>query len=266
MHGVAGEKLLGGKWTRSLSLSAYAHAQTPYKAPAESATIVSKVPFALGHPVGEQFRRRFNTCDEHDTCSGKPQGCSTDKSRNVALLLLPGKVIFYEAKMAVDTDGSQLAAKLYEERKKAGKGVIDQPETSLRYSDGTSLDADTVPYIAVPGGDFRTSLGIDKGDIAAVVYRDRIAYALIGDVGPVCKIGESSIRLHEQLGHKACLVRDSHGVCTRVSNNSIEAGVLYFNFPGSRHQIVPGLTPGNINQRIETIGAELMKNLESGHE
>jgi Fungal chitosanase of glycosyl hydrolase group 75 len=163
-----------------VTISICAHAQVPYKAPAESAATVSKVPFAEGHPVGEQFRALFNKCDEHDTCSGKPQSCSSDKSHNAALLQLPGAVLFYEAKMAIDIDGSQLAARLYQERKQAGKSVIDQPDTSLRYSDGTSLDADSVPYIAVPGGNFRTAMGIDKGDIAAVVYRDALSYALVG--------------------------------------------------------------------------------------
>jgi Fungal chitosanase of glycosyl hydrolase group 75 len=248
-----------------VTVSICAHAQVPYKAPAESAATVSKVPFAEGHPIGEQFRALFNKCDERDTCSGKPQSCSSDKSHNAALLQLPGAVLFYEAKMAIDIDGSQLAARLYQERKQAGKSVIDQPDTSLRYSDGTSLDADTVPYIAVPGGNFRASMGIDKGDVAAVVYRDALSYALVGDVGPACKIGEGSSRLHEQLGHKACVARDSNGVCTRISNQSIETGVLYFVFPGSRNQIVPGLTPRNINERIKSLGPRLMQSLEKGN-
>lgn len=243
--------------------SVCAHAQATYKAPADSAAIVSKVPFAQGHPFGEEFRARFNMCDQHDVCFGKPQSCSTDKSRNVSLLRLPGTVIFYEAKMAVDIDGSKLAARLYRERKKAGKPVIDQPDTSLRYADGTSIDADTVPYVAVPGGNFRAAMGIKMGDIAAVVYRDTISYAVVGDVGPTCKIGEGSSRLHEQLGHKVCVARDGKGICTLISDHGIEAGVLYFIFPGSRNQLVPSLTPSNINERIITLGLLLMRGLET---
>ena len=246
----------------AMSFGVCAQAQNSYKPPPESARIVSRVPFVQALPIGGQFQARFNTCDEQDMCLGKPQTCSEDKNHNAALLRLPGGVIFFEAKMAIDTDGSRLSEKLYEERKKAGNPIVDQPDTSLRYSDGTSLDADTVPYIAVPGGGFRAQLGFDKGDIVAVVYKDSITYALVGDVGPACKIGEGSLRLHEQLGDKACLARDNTGVCTRAKNCSIESGVLYFIFPKSRNEIVPGLAPGNINERIKTLGPELMKRLE----
>jgi Fungal chitosanase of glycosyl hydrolase group 75 len=242
-------------------LSVCARAQDSYRPPPESAAVVSKIRFSEARPIGQSFRERFSSCDEHDVCLRKPQSCSNDKSRNKALLQLPGGTIFFEAKMAIDTDGSKLSRTLYEQRKKAGKAVIDQPDTSLRYSDGTSLDADTVPYIAVPGGGFRDALGVDKGDIVAVIYKGTIAYALVGDVGPACKIGEGSLRLHEQLGNKACVARDTAGVCTRAANQSIDAGVLYFIFPGSRARIVPGLTPGNINERIKVLGPELMKTL-----
>ena len=71
--------------------------------------------------MGYSFRERFSSCDEHDVCLRKPQACSTDKSHNKALLELPGKTLFFEAKMAIDTDGSQLSRTLYEQRKKARK-------------------------------------------------------------------------------------------------------------------------------------------------
>lgn len=250
----------------SIAISAvgiHAQPQNAYKPPPESAATISKISFHDAQTVGEDFRARFRDCDEHDVCVGKEQACSADKSNNNVLLKLRGGVIFFEAKMAIDTDGSKLSRTVYEERKKSGKAVIDQPDTSLRYPDGTSLDADVVPYIAVPGGGFRDSLGFDKGDIVAVVYKSAVTYAIVGDVGPSCKIGEGSLRLHEQLGHRACLARDHAGVCTRAANHSIEREVLYFVFSGSRARILPGLTPGNINERLKNLGPELMKKLET---
>ncbi len=249
--------------TAILALGVRARPQDGYRPPAESAATVSKIRFADARTVGGKFRTRFSGCDDHEVCVGKTQACSTDKSNNKALLKLPGGVIFFEAKMAIDTDGSRLSRTLYEERKKSGKALIDQPDTSFRYVDGTSLDADIVPYIAVPGGGFRDSLGFDTGDIVAVVYKSTIAYALVGDIGPCCKIGEGSLRLHEQLGQRACIERDGAGVCTRAANHSIEKGVLYFIFAGSRARIVPGLTPGNINERLKNLGPEMMKRLET---
>jgi hypothetical protein len=59
------------------------------------------------------------------------------------------------------------------------------------------------------------------------------------------------------------LQRDHAGICTRAANHSIERGVLYFIFSGSRARIVPGLTPGNINERLKNLGPELMKTLEA---
>jgi hypothetical protein len=237
-------------------------AQTAYTPPPASAATVAGVPFSQGKATGKTFRERFDTCDAHDTCLGKALRCSNDKNRDVALMQLPGNVLFFEAKMGVDTDGSALAAKIYEARKKAGKKTIDQPDTSLRYDDNSSVDADRVPYIAVPGGSFRSEIKIDKGDVVAVVHADKIAYALIADIGPVCRIGEGSIKLHEDLGHKACTTRDEHGVCAAIHDVSIESGVLYFVFAGSRTQILPGLSPEDINDRVNTVGASLMQKLK----
>jgi hypothetical protein len=153
-----------------MSAATAAKPQTTYRPPAASAATVAGVPFSQGKSTGDTFRDRFNTCDAHDTCLDKALRCSNDKNRNVALMQLPENVLFFEAKMGVDTDGSALAAKIYEARKKAGKKTIDQPDTSLRYDDNSSVDADRVPYIAIPGGSFRSEMKIDKGDIVAVVH------------------------------------------------------------------------------------------------
>ena len=37
------------------------------------------------------------------------------------------------------------------------------------------------------------------GDMAVVIYKDKLTAAICGDVGPKKKIGEGSIRLHEAL-------------------------------------------------------------------
>lgn len=122
---------------------------------------------------------------------------------------------------------------------------------------GNSLDADKVPYVVVPGSEFEKPLGIQLGDIVAVVYRDKLAFAIVGDHGPTCKIGEGSIHLHEMLGQKGCKKRDQNGVCKAAAGDSIERDVLYFIFPRSRAKIIDGLTPENINSRLTTEGQKL---------
>lgn len=233
-------------------------AQSTYIVPTASATLASGIDFASGKPVDDKIRDRFSECDHHDVCDGKVLTqfkCSTDPSRNTVFLTLAGGVLFYDAKMGIDADGSQLAQK---------ESGTDQAATSFRYPlpDSPSLDADKIPYIVVPGGDFRTSLGIELGDIAAVIYRDRLAYAIVGDVGPKCKIGEGSMQMHEELGHPGCAKRDDQGVCIHSSSSGIAGEGLYFVFPHSKDKIISGLTPANINERLTTEGKKLFESLQ----
>lgn len=231
-----------------------------YSPPAASASVIAPIKFDSATQVDLALHQRFQTCDDHDLCNGKPvqYKCSNDPNRNSVLLKLKDGTIFFDAKMAIDADGAEFT--------KTTPGMTDQANTSFQYpKTSTSLDADKVPYIVVPGSDFEKPLGIQLGDIAAVVYRDRIALAIVGDHGPKCKIGEGSIHLHEMLGHKGCKNRDQNGVCQTAANDSIDRDVLYFVFPGSKAKIYDGLTPDNINQRIEAEGKKLWDTLRSSH-
>jgi hypothetical protein len=229
--------------------------------PALSAALLDGVPFSSATPVGSRFAARFAECDTKDTCDGKPLkfGCSRDRNHNTALLRLPGSAVFFNAKMGVDADGSPLSKK--------APGATDQPETTFRYPSPlkTSIDSDKVPFIVIPGGGFGGALGIQFGDIAAVVHKDRLVFAIVADQGPVCKLGEGSIELHEQLGHKVCTQRNTEGECTRLRDSGIESDVLYFIFPGSKAAIIAGLNPSNINERLKAEGARLLDALKHAH-
>ena len=216
------------------------------------------VPFAQGKPVGKRFLERFNECDAHNSCDGGTtrSRCSNDSNRATTLLELPHNVLFFDAKLAIDADGSPLA--------RNDPGKTDQKDTSLRYPlpKEPSVDADKVPYIVVPQGGFMEELGVKLGDLVAVVYQDKLAYAIVGDEGPKCKIGEGSIELHQRLKHAVCRSRNAKGECTRLHDESIEKDVLYFIFRGSNALVLEGLTPANINTRIQTEGAKLMQQLQ----
>ena len=244
-----------------LTIRALAQA-VPYAPPSASAPTLSRIPFDRAQGTGEEFRKHFDLCDAQDICLGKKLSCSTDKSNNIALMKLPGNVIFYEAKMAVDLDGSRVAKVLYEQRKQAGKAVIDQPETSLLLFRRNQSGCRQGALCCCSRGAFRLTLGVGKGDVVAVVYKDILAFGLVGDIGPVCKIGEGSLYLHEQLGHKVCLKRDGRGTCSRVADQSLKKGVLYLVFAGSGHRILPGLTLANLIQRVDTVGQRLLEALK----
>jgi len=150
--------------------------------------------------------------------------------------------------MGLDADGSPYSRNT--------PGQTDKPKTSYRYEvpGKPSVDADKVPFIVMPKGGFGEDLGLDVGDVAAVVYEGKVSYALVADRGPDCKIGEGSIELHEELGHKVCRARNAKEECTNLRNAGIGSGVLYFIFPKSK---ISGLTPANAVQRIREKGEKL---------
>jgi hypothetical protein len=235
-------------------ICSYAVSQAGFTPPPNSAQAVEGVPFASAESVGARFRARFRECETQNTCDGKRQKfpCSKDPSHNTALLRLRGGIIFFDGKMGLDADGSPIS-------RKNGTGT-DKPETSFKFDvpGRPSVDADKIPFIVLPGGGFDEELGLELGDIAAVVFDGKVIFALAADHGPKCKIGEGSIELHEELGHKVCLARNSRGECTRLKNLGIGRDVLYFVFP---HSKINGLTPSNAKQRIAEEGERLFNAL-----
>ncbi|OQR62126.1 hypothetical protein B6E66_21320 [Streptomyces maremycinicus] len=98
--------------------------------------------------------------------------------------------------------------------------------TAYQQSDGRYLSAETLPYIVVPGvsgiWDHRDH-GVRGGSVAAVVYRDRVQYAVVGDTGPSGIIGEASYATAKALGIRP----DPRGGGT-------PSGVTYIVFKNSR--------------------------------
>ncbi|MEU9390250.1 glycoside hydrolase family 75 protein [Streptomyces sp. NPDC048324] len=75
--------------------------------------------------------------------------------------------------------------------------------TAYQQSDGRHLSAERLPYIVVPAGSRiwnHRDHGVRGGSVAAVVYRDRVQYAVVGDVGPRDIIGEASYATARGLG------------------------------------------------------------------
>ncbi|MER5511037.1 glycoside hydrolase family 75 protein [Streptomyces sp. NPDC002766] len=98
--------------------------------------------------------------------------------------------------------------------------------TAYQQSDGRHLSAERLPYIVVPAvsriWDHRDH-GVRGGSVAAVVYRDRVQYAVVGDIGPRGIIGEASYATARGLGIRP----DPRGGGT-------SSGVTYIVFKDSR--------------------------------
>jgi hypothetical protein len=110
----------------------------------------------------------------------------------------------------------------------------------LRNPDGSSLNAHEVPYFVLPAGKYQ-GLGIKPGDVAAVRYNGKVAFARFGDVGPSHKLGEGSMALARSLG-----INDS------PTHGGVQRGVEYLVFPGS------GSSPTHTASDSSRVGAMKM--------
>ncbi|MFJ2565475.1 glycoside hydrolase family 75 protein [Streptomyces sp. NPDC087568] len=132
---------------------------------------------------------------------------------------LPGAV-FWKADMDIDCDGRPTA--------RCNRRTDPQfsPTAAYEQSDGRRLDAARLPYVVLPAPsriwDHRAH-GVGGGSVAAVVYRDRVQYAVVGDIGPREVIGEASYATARRLGIPA----DPHG-------GGVRSGVTYIVFQDSR--------------------------------
>ncbi|MCC7531803.1 MAG: glycoside hydrolase family 75 protein [Candidatus Melainabacteria bacterium] len=140
--------------------------------------------------------------------------------------------VYFKAGMTIDADGSPRARQI---------DPTGQTQTSLRYPDGRSVNAETVPYFVLPGGKYK-HLGISLGDIAAVRYNGKVAFAVFADVGPRHKLGEGSIALAQELGIPAS-----------PRTGGVRSGVEYLVFPGSGDR-----TPGDPRRNFYA-GAQMLR-------
>jgi hypothetical protein len=108
-----------------------------------------------------------------------------------------GDAVFWKADLDVDCDGQVT------EHCNARTDDSFQDQTAFSQSDGRPLNAETLPYIVVPGAsdlwDYRSS-DLRGGAVAAVIHGDSVQYAVVGDTGPEGIIGEASYATAEGLG------------------------------------------------------------------
>jgi len=137
------------------------------------------------------------------------------KKGGKAIFKLEGGELYYDSLLDLDTDGSRFAA----------QDATGQSDTSLHQPDGKPVDSDSVPFFVLPGS-FGEELGFSLGDVAAVIFEDKIEFAVFADHGPSKKLGEGSIALHRSLGHET--IRGG-----KLHDEAIDANVLTIVFPGS---------------------------------
>ncbi|MGW0522192.1 glycoside hydrolase family 75 protein [Crossiella sp. NPDC003009] len=107
------------------------------------------------------------------------------------------KAVHWRADLDIDCDGQRTA------KCNASTDPYWQNATAFNQSDGKPLNAETLPFIVVPLAsptwNYRDS-GITGGTVAVAVYKDKVVYGVVGDLGPKAIIGEASYGMARQLG------------------------------------------------------------------
>lgn len=218
-----------------------------------------------GHPVDEEYRRQFGSCDRDGSFRGyQVDPCTDDPNQVTALRRLHDGAIAYVSKLAVDLDGSRFACG-------PRHGRTDQCPTALMLRTEKNreipVDADAIPYVVIPeagppavAGEFTRLTRVKVGDFGIVIANGRVVPVIVGDTGPFAKLGEGSLALHRALGRQLCVERDSTGECSRVVDNmeSIGGGVRTVLFPGTARR---DLTPRNIASIVHEEGLALWARL-----
>jgi hypothetical protein len=112
----------------------------------------------------------------------------------VPLCAAPG-VVWFAADFDVDCDGGTAAA--------CTADPYYQAETSATDSHGRPLDASTLNFAVLPldsNGFSMSGEDLHLGSVVAVLWKGRLAWAVVGDRGPRGAVGEGSYALAEALG------------------------------------------------------------------
>lgn len=216
--------------------------------PAASVGLLAGIDFSTATDFAAAAKQRFDAKDQQ-------QG-NRDPSLCKALLKFPGGdgAVFWSSKMAIDADGPSAGpGRLTGSQLDPGPG---QDKTSYKPYDAKGLPSETVPYIVLPMlGPHSSQLfdpAVSMGDVAIVIFKDKMTPAVCADAGPFNKIGEASIAVHEALRPACpdpCSQRDAQGHCRRTRNASVDKDVLYFVFPNSAFGDGE-LTAANINTKV----------------
>ncbi|MFG2436035.1 glycoside hydrolase family 75 protein [Streptomyces sp. NPDC048508] len=181
--------------TRTLTLSAAACAALLAGAalPAQASGTVNPRSAQEGSVSAASLLAKVTSCSQ--ISSGKYR---TDEETS-ATIPVCGKngAVFWKADMDIDCDG-QVTSKC--------SGDTDpwfQDDTAFHQSNGQPLRADSLPYVVVPSTSSiwkYTSSGIKGGGVVAVIYNNKVEYAVVGDTGPTSIIGEASYATASALG------------------------------------------------------------------
>ncbi|MFF4895199.1 glycoside hydrolase family 75 protein [Streptomyces sp. NPDC001068] len=175
------------------------------------------------------------------SCSQISSGRYKTDDETSATIPVCGKngAVFWKSDMDIDCDG-QRTTNCNEDR-----DPWYQDDTAFHQSDGKPLKAETLPYVVVPSSSSiwnYSSAGIKGGGVVAVVYNNKVEYAVVGDTGPTQIIGEASYATAKALG-----------IDPDPETGGADSGVTYILFKNSK------VSPIESHSAAVTLGDQLAK-------
>lgn len=194
-------------------------------------TILVAAPAQAAGPTAAQLLAKVSSC----TVASNGKYATDDGESSTVNICKKGSAFFWKADMDIDCDGVRTA--------KCNEDVDPwyQDQTSFETSAGRPFQADKTHYFVIPLPSSRfnySSKGIKPGSVAAIIYNNKVVYAVFADEGPSNIIGEASYATAQALG-----------INPDPANGGVDSGVTYIVFPGS----VP--SPIESNSAIDSKGA-----------
>jgi glycosyl hydrolase group 75 (putative chitosanase) len=188
-------------------------------------------PAQAAGPTAAQLLAKTNSC----TVASKGKYATDDGGSSTINICKSGSAFFWKADLDIDCDGVRTS------NCNEDTDPWYQNQTSFETSAGKSFQADKTHYFVIPLPSSRfnySSSGIKPGSVAAIIYNNKVVYAVFADEGPSNIIGEASYATAQALG-----------INPDPENGGAASGVTYIVFPGS----VPN--PVESNSAIDSKGA-----------
>jgi hypothetical protein len=171
-----------------------------------AATVLTSAPLLARHPASatsrpdsaaptaSQLLAKVGHCANPVT--KQPLQTDEDAPSNVNVCGMQGAV-FMKADMDIDCDGQTT------DQCNSDTDCCYQDDTTFHQSNGDPLNSAKLPYIVLPEAsdnwDWHDN-GIDGGSVVAVIYHDKVSYAVFGDTDSPNKAGEASYATARSLG------------------------------------------------------------------
>ena len=195
------------------------------------ATVVVATPaLAASGPSASQLLAKVKTC----SVVSKGKYATDDGESSTVNICKAGSAFFWKADMDIDCDGVR-TSKCNEDT-----DPWYQDQTSFETSKGKPFQSDSTHYFVIPLPSSRfsySSNGIKPGSVAAIIYNNKVVYAVFADEGPNNIIGEASYATAKALG-----------IDPDPATGGTDSGVTYIVFPGK----VP--SPVESNSAIDSKG------------